>query len=210
MGGGGQNALTFDHTQTSGIGRFVDWDSIALTNGSRLSLDDHGVTLGNAAAQTGLFDIDSTSTLAWNGGGESAITRTTPGGRVTLSNAGTIDLTGGAGQRSTLVVGGDYVGHGGQLLVQSVLGTDSSPSGKLVISQGAATGNTAIGVTNAGGTGALTLADGIMVVQAVQGGTTAPTAFSLANPVKAGAYTYYLFRGGVAAGTEDNLSLIHI
>lgn len=112
-GGTGQNALTFDHTQTGGIGRFVSWDSIALTNGSRLSLDNHGVALGNAAAQTGLFDIDSTSTLAWNGGGESAITTTAHGGRVILSNAGTIDLTGGAGQRNTLVVGGDYVGHGG-------------------------------------------------------------------------------------------------
>jgi outer membrane autotransporter protein len=203
-GGAGQNSLTFDHTQTSGLSRFVNWDSIAVTNGSRLSLDDHGVTLGNAIAQTGLLDIDSTSTLAWNGGGQSLITTTVPGGRVTLSNAGTIDLTGGAGPRNTLVVGGDYIGHGGELRVQSVLGSDNSPSGKLVISQGAATGNTAIGVTNAAGTGALTLADGIMVVQAVQGGTTAATAFSLANPVKAGAYTYYLFRGGVAAGTGDN------
>ena len=203
-GGAGQNALTFDHTQASGLSRFTSWESIALTNGSRISLDDRGATLGNTAAQTGLFDIDSTSTLAWNGGGDSAITTALPGGRVSLSNGGTIDLTGGAGPRNALVVAGDYVGHGGQLLVQSVLGTDGSPSGKLVISQGAATGNTAIGVTNAAGTGGLTLADGIMVVQAIQGGTTAPSAFSLANPVKAGAFTYFLFRGGVTAGTGDN------
>jgi hypothetical protein len=96
-GGAGQNALTFDHTQASGLGRFTSWECIALTNGSRISLDDRGVTLGNATAQTGLFDIDSTSTLAWNGGGESAIATAMPGGRVSLSNAGTIDLTGGAG-----------------------------------------------------------------------------------------------------------------
>ena len=203
-GGTGQNALTFDHTQTSGLSRFTSWDSIALTNGSQLSLDGLGVTLGNAAVQTGVFDIDSTSTLVWNGGGQSAITTTVPGGLVTLNNAGTIDLTGGAGSHSTLLVSGNYVGHGGQLLLQSVLGSDNSPSGKLVISQGSATGNTAIGVTNAGGAGALTVSDGIMVVQAIQGGTTATTAFSLASPVKAGAYTYFLFRGGVVAGTGDN------
>ena len=203
-GGAGHNALTFDHTQANGLGRFTSWESVALTNGSRISLDDRGVALGNATAQTGLFDIDSTSMLAWNGGGESAITTVMPGGRVSLSNAGTIDLAGGAGPRSALVVGGDYAGHGGRLLVQSVLGADGSPSGKLVISQGAATGNTAIGVANAAGTGALTLADGIMVVQAIQGGTTAASAFSLANPVKAGAFTYFLFRGGVTAGTGDN------
>jgi len=203
-GGTGQNALTFDHTQTSGLSRFTNWDSIALTDASRISLDDRGVVLGNATAQTGLFDIDSTSTLAWNGGGQSAMTTTVPGGLVTLNNAGTIDLTGGTGSHSTLMVSGNYVGRGGQLLVQSVLGSDSSPSGKLVISQGSATGDTAIRVTNAGGAGAQTLSNGIMVVQAIQGGTTATTAFSLANPVKAGAYTYLLFRGGVAAGTEDD------
>ncbi|CAN7158092.1 autotransporter domain-containing protein [Caballeronia sp. LjRoot29] len=203
-GGTGQNSLTFDHTQISGLGRFTSWESIGLTNGSRLSLDNRGVSMGDATTQTGLFNIDTTSTLGWNGGGQSAIAMTLPGGLVTLNNAGTIDLTGGAGPGNSLMVSGNYAGHGGRLLLQSVLGSDNSPSGKLVISQGAATGNTAIGITNAGGAGALTVGAGITVVQTVQGGTTAPTAFSLANPVKAGGYSYFLFRGGVAAGTEDN------
>ncbi len=59
-------------------------------------------------------------------------------------------------------------------------------------------------VTNAGGAGALTTADGIMVVQAVNGGTTAAGAFGLSNAVVAGAHEYLLFRGGVSAGSADN------
>ncbi|KQR90005.1 hypothetical protein ASG35_01885 [Burkholderia sp. Leaf177] len=197
----GRDTLTFDHVDASAPSRFVNWESIAVTNASRLTLDSHRITLGDADTRTGSLSIDSTSSLAFNGG-SSAIMAAAPGARVTVNNAGVIDLTGGT--RNTLVVGGDYVGRSGILLVQSVLGADGSPSGKLVISQGSATGNTSIGVKNAGGAGALTLADGIMVVQTVRGATTAATAFSLASPVKAGAFTYYLFRGGVAAGTTDN------
>jgi hypothetical protein len=200
--GPGLDTLTFDRVKATGLSRFVNWESIAVTNASRLTLDARGITLGDAGTRTGSLNIDSTSSLAFNGGGLSAIMAAAPGARVVVNNAGTIDLTGGT--RNTLVVGGDYVGRSGSLLVQSVLGADDSPSAKLVISQGSATGDTSIGVRNAGGAGALTHADGIMVVQTVQGATTAATAFWLASPVKAGAFTYSLFRGGVAAGTADN------
>lgn len=59
-------------------------------------------------------------------------------------------------------------------------------------------------VVNAGGSGARTTADGIMVVQATNGATTAGGAFALNSRVAAGAYEYYLFKGGVSAGTQDN------
>jgi outer membrane autotransporter protein len=55
-------------------------------------------------------------------------------------------------------------------------------------------------VTNAGGAGADTQGNGILVVQAINGGTTAPGAFSLANPtnsIDAGLAEYRLFQGGV-------------
>lgn len=200
--GAGRDTLTFDHVDATGLSRFVNWESVAVTNASRLTLDAHGLTLGDSGTRTGTIDIDSTSSLAWNGAGTSAIMAAVAGARVTMNNAGIIDLTGST--RNTLVVSGDYAGRAGHLLVDSVLGADASPSGKLVIAQGTATGETSIGVRNAGGAGAQTIADGIMVVQTLQGATTAATAFSLASPVKAGAYTYYLFRGGVTTGTGDN------
>ncbi|WP_425350184.1 autotransporter outer membrane beta-barrel domain-containing protein, partial [Brucella oryzae] len=65
------------------------------------------------------------------------------------------------------------------MFVDTVLGSDNSPSDKLVIDTGAASGSTSIAVTNVGGTGAATNADGIMVVQALNGGSTSQIAFSL-------------------------------
>ncbi|WP_438395848.1 autotransporter outer membrane beta-barrel domain-containing protein [Caballeronia sp. DA-9] len=200
--GAGRDTLTFSHVDASGSSRFVNWESVAITNASRVTLDAQGLTLGDAGTRTGALDIDSTSSLAWNGGGTSAIMAAVAGARVSVGNAGVIDLSGST--RNTLVVNGDYAGRAGRLLVDSVLGADGSPSGKLVISQGSATGDTSIGVRNAGGAGAQTISDGIMVVQTLQGATTAATAFSLASPVKAGAFTYALFRGGVTAGSGDN------
>lgn len=49
----------------------------------------------------------------------------------------------------------------------------------------------------------MTTGDGIQVVQALNGATTAPGAFT-STGVYAGAYSYMLFRGGVTPGTEQN------
>ena len=68
---------------------------------------------------------------------------------------------------------------------------------------GGAAGATALRIINKAGPGVRTTGDGIQVVQAVNGGTTSSDAFTSAG-VYAGAYAYMLFRGGVAAGTEQN------
>ncbi|HVX56898.1 MAG TPA: autotransporter outer membrane beta-barrel domain-containing protein, partial [Candidatus Saccharimonadales bacterium] len=97
---------------------------------------------------------------------------------------------------TTLTVAGNYVGNGGILGLNTFLGTDGSPSDKLVVNGGTATGSTGIFVTNVGGPGALTEANGILVVQAENGATTTSGAFTLANPeLRAGAFDYHLFRG---------------
>jgi autotransporter family porin len=85
-----------------------------------------------------------------------------------------------------------------------VLGDDSSASNKFIISGGTATGTTGLAITNLGGAGASTVQDGILVVQAVNGATTSASAFSLSNPVAAGAFDYYQFKGGVTAGSHEN------
>ena len=53
--------------------------------------------------------------------------------------------------------------------------------------------------------GALTTGDGILVVDAMNGGTTAPGAF--AGFAAAGPYEYLLYRGGSTPGSENDLFL---
>ncbi len=95
------------------------------------------------------------------------------------------------------VTTGNYIGTGGTLGLNTFLGTDGSPSDRLIINGGTATGNSQIRVTNAGGPGALTTGNGILVVDTINGGTTTPRMFTLAGPVVAGPYNYSLFRSTV-------------
>ncbi|MBN3847281.1 autotransporter outer membrane beta-barrel domain-containing protein [Paraburkholderia sp. Ac-20342] len=121
-----------------------------------------------------------------------------------LTNAGLVRL-GGSGVGNTLTVAGNYVGQNGAIALNTYLAGDGAPSDRLVISGGTASGASTLNVTNVGGPGGETLANGIEVVQAANGATTGANVFSLAGgTVKAGAYEYYLARGGVSAGTGDN------
>ena len=103
-----------------------------------------------------------------------------------------------------LEVRGSYFGTGGTMAINTFLGGDGSPSDRLVINgDPAATGNTSVHVTNVGGPGAETT-NGIQVVSAINGATTAPGAFTLANgELRAGAFDYDLLRGG-ASGANPN------
>ena len=98
----------------------------------------------------------------------------------------------------------NYMGQGGTLGLNTFLGADGSPSDKLVINGGSATGNSLLRITNAGGPGAQTVANGIQVVQAINGGTTAPGAFTLAGEVRGGAFDYCLFRGGLGGSSPND------
>ena len=56
-------------------------------------------------------------------------------------------------------------------------------------------------IRNAGGGGALTVGDGILVTQVLDGTSSAPGAFSLqGGSITAGAFDYFLFKGGPSAG----------
>ena len=72
----------------------------------------------------------------------------------------------------------NYVGEGGQIRLNTYLAGDGSPSDRLLIDGGTATGTTTVIARNTGGGGALTTGDGILVVDAMNGGTTAPGAFT--------------------------------
>src|SRR5262249_62357602 len=98
-----------------------------------------------------------------------------------------------------------YTGTGGTIGLNTFLGADGSPSNLLIINGGMATGSTLMRITNTGGPGVETTGNGILVVNAINGGTTTPAAFSLAGGrVTAGAFDYFLFRGGVSPGSQDS------
>lgn len=121
-----------------------------------------------------------------------------------LTNAGLVQV--GAGQQTgnNLVVS-NYVGQNGTIALNTVLAGDNSASDKVVINGGSASGSTSLKVTNVGGQGAPTVSNGIEVVDAANGATTGASTFTLpGGVVKAGAYDYYLAKGGVTPGTSQN------
>jgi len=122
----------------------------------------------------------------------------------TLTNAGLVQIGGGAQAGNTLNVN-SYVGQNGTIALNTVLAGDNAASDKLVVNGGTATGSTTLKVTNVGGQGAPIVSNGIQVVAAANGATTDAGAFALAGGVvKAGAYEYYLVKGGVTAGTSQD------
>jgi outer membrane autotransporter protein len=201
-GGSGNDLLTFDHTTSAGAGRYLNWETVNLSNGSQIDLASPFI-LGDSTTGTGVFNIDSNSTVTSTQG---SITPFTTGQRVTLNNAGVIDLSSGNTRTNdTLTVQGNYAGSGGRLLLQSVVGDDSSPSDKLVVNDGTLTGTTLITVNNLGGVGALTQQNGIQLVQAQGAAVSDNGAFSLnGGTLSAGAFDYRLFKGGVTADTENS------
>ncbi|MGY3694211.1 outer membrane autotransporter protein [Bradyrhizobium sp. USDA 3240] len=209
-GGGNQVRLQGSGTVDNAFARFqtltmegADWTWAGTGTFANTFINSGSLTLQTSL--TGNVSIAAGTSLLAGNGANPSITSFPGGPPVTVTNAGVINLTnGGATAANSLTIAGNYVGTGGGLFLRSVLGGDGSPSDRLVISGGNASGLTAVTVTNAGGAGALTTADGIMVVQAVNGGTTAPGAFGLSSAVVAGAHEYLLFRGGVSAGSADN------
>ncbi|GAA2850292.1 outer membrane autotransporter protein [Aminobacter aminovorans] len=197
------DTLTFEGTSSTSVARYVNWETVNLTQGSEFTLDGDFV-LGDGLSNTGSLSIDASSTLRAGAGVNAAVRAFTSGNAVTLTNAGTVDLTNGAASAAdSFTVIGNYIGAGGYLRLDTVVSGDGAPSDRLVIEGGNASGSTGIIVVNLGGTGQQTNADGILVVEATSGGTTDSGAFTLASPVAYGAYEYLLFRGD-AQGLGEN------
>jgi outer membrane autotransporter protein len=116
-----------------------------------------------------------------------------------LDNAGTVRLGGAPG--TTLTVTGNYIGNGGTVQLNTVLGGDASPTDRLVVT-GDTAGSTNVRVINLGGAGAQTV-EGIKIVDV---GGASNGAFSLQGDyviagqqaVIGGAYAYTLQKNGVS------------
>ncbi|VWC39338.1 autotransporter family protein [Burkholderia lata] len=168
------------------------------------------VALSNSSIWTGA--TDAVRALSLNSGSQWTITGDSTVGSIALNNSSIAFATPGAGTPRTLVVNGDYAARDGRLLVYTTLHDDTSPTDKLVIDGGRASGNTALVVRHSGGEGAQTTV-GIPLVETRNGGTTDAAAFALDaasdgyrqgfGTLSAGGYDYMLARGGQGGNADD-------
>nr|WP_089679369.1 autotransporter outer membrane beta-barrel domain-containing protein [Escherichia coli] len=197
-------AASVNNSGTLVLNSATDWQ---LTNdvsgsGTVRKTGSGSLTVGNNAAWTGQTDIDAGTLILGNAGAPvmlaSSQVNITENGTLSgyggvagnVTNSGTLDLRADA-PGNVLTVGGNYTGNNGTLLMNTVLGDDSSVTDKLVI-KGDASGQTRVAVTNAGGTGAQTL-NGIELIHV--DGNADSAEFVQAGRIAAGAYDYRLGRG---------------
>lgn len=169
---------------THATARLAGTGLVNVANGA--TFGGYGSTAGAVANNGTLAVADAVAAFAGGPGGQFEV-------GTTLTNGGRVQLAGGTvGNRLRV---GSYVGQNGQIALNTVLNGDGSASDLLQIAGGTATGSTALLVRNAGGMGAATPGNGILVVQALNGATTAAQAFALGNRVEAGPYLYTLYQG---------------
>jgi outer membrane autotransporter protein len=198
------NANTFGDPSfvnlTAMSGSIMTGDAFADAD-STLNMSLFGNSLWTGAAHNVTsVTLDNSST--WVMTGNSTVSQTT-------TNAGLIQYTAPTDDPTLLasyktLTTGNYVGQGGTIVLHTYLGADSSPSDRLIINGGAATGLSSLSITNTPGAGARTIGNGILIVDTINGGTTTPGAFALGNRAAAGAYDYLLFRGSVDASAPEN------
>lgn len=148
-------------------------------------------SVSNLLLEESLWRMTGSSNLTTLVNDPSRIEFTPPSGDPTL-----------AASYKTLTVSG-YSGDG-TLAMNTWLAGDGAPSDQLVVFNGSSSGPGMIEVSNTGGLGELTLADGIRVVQSLNSTTMADN-FALAAPVVAGPYEYFLYRGGGPAASGNDV-----
>jgi outer membrane autotransporter protein len=135
-----------------------------------------------------------------------------------FSNSGIIDLQSNPAAGDVLVITGarqagmaglgTFISNGGSLKLDTVLneGGAATQSDTLVVDGTSVgpQGATQTFIRNAGGAGALTVGDGILVVEVLDKTRSAVGAFSLGNVVEAGPFDYRLFQGGFSPGSTGN------
>ncbi|EBH1701604.1 fibronectin-binding autotransporter adhesin ShdA [Salmonella enterica] len=145
-----------------------------------------GATFGGSNVTTVNGKVTNEGTLVFGDSEETGAIFTLNGDLINMGamTSGSSSSTPG----NTLYVDGDYIGNGGSLYLNTVLGDDDSATDKLVIT-GDASGSTDLYI-NGIGSGAQTT-NGIEVVDV--GGTSTSDAFVLKNEVNASLYTYRLY-----------------
>ena len=207
--GAGTGTINFNHTSADYV--FAP----AISGNGAVNVLAGTTIFTGANSYSGATNVDGGTLRA------GALNTFSPNSQVTVAGSGTLDLNGfnqtvpgvinsslvtmGTGTApGTVLTTTSYIGTGGTIALNTFLEGDGSPSDKLVVNGGSATGNSFLRITNAGGPGAETVANGIAVVQAINGGTTTPGAFALVGEVRAGAFDYDLFRGGLSGSNPND------
>ncbi|WP_079211036.1 autotransporter outer membrane beta-barrel domain-containing protein [Brucella pituitosa] len=166
-------------------GSLMEGDIVAASGTVDFNLRDNSLLKGAARVSDtgGILDalvIDDTS--GWEITGTSTLKD--------LESAGTISFAEpGAAGFKTLTVKGDFTSADSLFVLNSKLGDDGSETDRLIF-EGNVSGASRVSVNNAGGLGALTLGDGIMIVDAAKASNDA---FVQQGRIAAGAYDYTLF-----------------
>lgn len=189
-GGNGQ-VLTVAHNETNNAYSNLTFNATGSTLNGDITVSNIGNTvdidlssasvLNGAVTQASSLSIDASS--EWNMNNVSDVGKLTNNGTITFSDQTKFD---------TLTVTGDYAGDGGSLVMNSVLGDDSSLTNKLIVGGDVLDGTTNVEINNLGGQGAQTV-EGIEVVEV--GGTSKGT-FAKSGRIVAGAYDYDLVKKG--------------
>ena len=186
----GPSVATVNFTGTvanAGNGALLD-----ATGGSFVTLN------ASASTPTGTIQTDAASTTTVNLTSGSTWTMTGPSTVSNLAVTNSVVVfappTSGAGFKTLTLT--NYVSSPGANITMNVaLGGAGSASDQIVINGGKATASTMptmLTIHNAGGAGGQTAGLGIPLVIAVNGGTTDPNAFALANTPVVGGYRYTL------------------
>ncbi|MXN74229.1 autotransporter outer membrane beta-barrel domain-containing protein [Burkholderia sp. 4701] len=215
--GGNGTLMSVDAAADAPVSLSLDGNAYAVGNIVNLPDDDGhmppavtDVALSNGSTWRGASD--AVRTLSLDGGSNWHVTGDSTIGSLSLNDSAITFAPPSLGAFRSLVVAGDFAARHGRIVVNTVLGDDTSPSDRLVIDGGRASGDTAIVVRRAGGDGAQTTV-GIPIVETRNGGTTAASAFALDaasdgyrqgfGTLSAGGYDYMLKRGGHGGKTED-------
>ncbi|MFC5609963.1 hypothetical protein ACFPRE_24370, partial [Variovorax soli] len=194
---GGSANITFTNSKAEkNNGLWLQVGSTDAANPANLNITvDPSTLVGAAVTQAGSTSNVTLADSQWTMTGNSNVT--------TLNNIrSVIQFSAPAGAVDQLssyktLTAVNYQGQGGTLGLNTYLGGDGSPSDRLVVDGGAATGSTSLRISNSGGPGAFTPGNGIQVVSANNGATTEAGAFSLGSRVVGGPYEYMLYRGSV-------------
>ena len=206
--GGTNQTATFDNFTINNLsGNLVFADpSVATINfntttadaGSLNLLDATGGSLvtfnANASRLTGAIQTDAASTSNVNLTNGTTWTLTAPSTITSLNvtNSFIVFAPPGSGSGFKTLTVGNYAGAGAGLTLNAVLGGTGSASDQLIINGGRASGSTLLSINNIGGRGAQTTGGGIQIISTINGGTTDPNAFALANTPVVGGYKYTL------------------
>ncbi len=186
--GKGSDILLFAGGDFSGVTIFDGGDDIDTADGWIDTLTFNGssgtITGGNVlnwenvviGAASSIFFADNMLTVGSEAG-------------LGLMNFGTITTQDGAAD-DTLTIDGNYIGGGGTLAIDTVLGDSASATDKLEFN-GDTSGTSILSINNLGGYGAKTTGNGIEVAK-VSGSSNGT--FTLSDEIVAGAYLYELFQ----------------